>query len=209
MSPFSLPASRLYGILDTGYVAPENMAVMAQQLLEGGIKILQLRAKKSSEKEIVAMARAILPHVRAAGGIFLINDHPHLVPIVNADGAHIGQDDMTVAAARALAGKEAIIGLSTHSLEQVQQSLSQQPDYIGFGPLFTTPTKPDYKPIGLADISKAQAMVSFPIFCIGGITSKTLPQVIAAGARRVVIVSDLLKAKNPRVQARQFLERFQ
>ena len=208
MNPF-LASSLLYGILDTGYVASENMATMGRQLLQGGIQILQLRAKKSSEEEIVAMAQQILPVVRAAGGIFLINDHPHLVPIVGADGAHIGQDDMTVGEARRLAGEKAIIGLSTHSLEQVERALSQQPDYIGFGPLFVTPTKPDYKAIGLSDIVKAQAIVPFPVFCIGGMTEKTLPQVVAAGACRVVLVSALLTAKDPCVKAREFLEMLQ
>jgi len=201
-----LASSVLYGILDAGYVAPANMAAMAQQLLRGGIRILQLRAKKSSEAEIVAMAQQILPMVRAADGIFILNDHPHLVPVIGADGAHIGQDDMTVAEARQLAGEHAIIGLSTHSLEQVEQALSQQPDYIGFGPLFATPTKPDYKPIGLEEIRKVHAMVPFPVFCIGGITTKTLPQVLAAGARRVVVVSDLLKAEDPAAKVKEFLK---
>lgn len=201
-----LESCRLYGILDTGYVAHADMGRMAQLLLRGGIRILQLRAKKSSEDEILAMARQILPHVRAFRGIFLINDYPHLVPMIGADGAHIGQDDMTVSEARALAGEEAVIGLSTHSLEQVEQALSQKPDYIGFGPLFPTPTKPDYKPIGLADIAKAQTLVPFPVFCIGGITLKTLPQVLAVGAKRIVVVSDLLKTKDPTAKAQEFLE---
>ncbi|MEI6417241.1 MAG: thiamine phosphate synthase [Verrucomicrobiota bacterium] len=204
MNPL-LSSSQLYGILDTGYVAPADIGAMAQKLLRGGIRILQLRAKKSSEAEVLAMAQQILPIVRAAEGIFILNDHPHLVPIVGADGAHIGQDDMTVAEARRLAGEKAIIGLSTHSLEQVEQAVLQQPDYIGFGPLFATPTKPDYKAIGLADIPKAQAMVPFPIFCIGGITEKTLPQVVAAGVQRIVVVSDLLKAEDPCAKARKFL----
>lgn len=203
MNPL-LASSRLYGILDTGYVAPEKMLAMAEQLLQGGIKILQLRAKKSSEDQIVAMAQKISPIIRAAGGIFILNDHPHLVPVVGADGAHIGQDDMTVATARLQAGSEAIIGLSTHSLGQVEQAMSQQPDYIGFGPLFATPTKPDYKPIGLDDIAQAQAMVSFPVFCIGGINTETFSQVIAAGAKRVVVVSDLLKAEDPSAKAQEF-----
>ena len=203
-----LASCRLYGILDTGYVAPADMGVMTQKLLHGGIRVLQLRAKKSSEAEIIAMAQQILPVVRAAGGIFLINDHPHLVEVIGADGAHIGQDDMTVAQARQLAGEKALIGLSTHSLEQVERALSQQPDYIGFGPLFATPTKPDYKPIGLADIAKAQGIVPFPIFCIGGITSKTVPQVVAAGVQRVVVVSDLLKAEDPSAKAQELLKFF-
>lgn len=201
-----LPSLQLYGILDTGYVAPKKMAAVAEQLLQGGIKILQLRAKQSSEAEIVEMAQQILPLIRAREGIFILNDHPQLVPIVGADGAHIGQDDMTVAEARQLAGEKTIIGLSTHSLKQVEQAISQQPDYIGFGPLFATPTKPDYAPIGLADIAKAQAMVPFPVFCIGGITSQTLPQVIAAEAKRVVVVSDLLQAADATTKAREFLE---
>lgn len=204
-----LASSSLYGILDAGYLAPADMGAMAQKLLRGGIRILQLRAKKSSEAEICAMARQILPHVRAAEGIFILNDHPHLVPIVGADGAHIGQDDMTLGEARRLAGENAIIGLSTHSLEQVEQAVLQQPDYIGFGPLFATPTKPDYKAIGLADIEKAQAMAPFPIFCIGGITSATLPQVVEAGARRVVVVSALLTAEDPCAKARELLQLIQ
>jgi thiamine-phosphate pyrophosphorylase len=205
MNPL-LFSSQLYGILDTGYVAPDNMPSMTEQLLHGGIQILQLRAKKSSEAEIIEMAQKIIPIVRAAGGIFLINDYPHLVPIVGADGVHIGQNDKSVAEARHLAGERAIIGLSTHSLEQVEQALPQKPDYIGFGPLFATPTKPDYRPIGLADIVRVQAMVPFPVFCIGGITLETIPRVIAAGAQRLVVVSDLLTAKDPSARARQLLE---
>ncbi len=191
-----ISSSRLYGILDTGYVRAENMADVARQLLQGGVKILQLRAKKSSLEEIIAMAQQLLPLVRAAGGLFFINDYPQLVPIIGADGAHIGQDDVSVAEARRLAGKRALIGLSTHSLDQVQKALTEQPDYIGFGPLFPTPTKPDYHSIGLSDIRKAQESVPFPVFCIGGITSETLPQVLAAGAERVVIVSHLLTAED-------------
>jgi thiamine-phosphate pyrophosphorylase len=173
------------------------MGAMAQKLLRGGVDVLQLRAKKRSEAEIIAMAREILPWTRAAHIPFIINDYPHLVPIVGADGAHIGQDDRSVAEARRLAGKGAIIGLSTHSLEQVKNASLQKPDYIGFGPLFATPTKPDYIPIGIADIPIAQSMVPFPIFCIGGITLETLPQVMEAGAQRIVMVSALLNAEDP------------
>ncbi|MFZ4116684.1 MAG: thiamine phosphate synthase [Chthoniobacterales bacterium] len=192
----SLFTARIYGILDTGYVAPSAMASMADQLLRGGIDILQLRAKSSSEEEIIAMGKQILPLAKAAGVPLIINDYPHLVPVIGAQGAHLGQEDMSIEEARAILGKEALIGLSTHSLEQVKKSIAQKPDYIGFGPLFSTPTKPDYFPIGLADIAATQAMVPFPVFCIGGITLVTLPQVLQAGARRVVMVSALLKDEN-------------
>lgn len=193
----SLGKAQLYGILDTSYVAPSAMATVAQQLLRGGIDLLQLRAKKATEAEIIAMAQQILPWTRAARVPLIINDYPHLVPLIGAQGVHLGQEDMSVREARAVVGKEALIGLSTHSLEQVEKAIVEEPDYIGFGPLFATPTKPDYIPIGLADIPTAQAMVPFPVFCIGGITLATLSQVIHAGARRVVMVSALLKEKKP------------
>jgi thiamine-phosphate pyrophosphorylase len=192
----SLLKARLYGILDTGYVAPAAMGLMAQQLLRGGIDLLQLRAKDAPEAEIIAMAAQILPWTKAANVPLIINDYPHLVPLVGAQGVHLGQDDMSIREARAIVGKEALIGLSTHSLEHVEKSIAQKPDYIGFGPLFATPTKPDYIPIGLADIATAQAMVPFPVFCIGGITLATLSQVIQAGAQRIVMVSALLKDEN-------------
>ncbi|MDH4470446.1 MAG: thiamine phosphate synthase [Verrucomicrobiae bacterium] len=189
----SLLKARFYGILDTQYVMPSKMGVIAEQLLRGGIDILQLRAKESSEEEIIMMAKQILPLTQAAKVPFIINDYPHIVSIVGAQGVHLGQEDLDIREARAMLGKEGLIGLSTHSLEQVEKSLELQPDYIGFGPLFSTPTKPLYSPIGLQLITQVQERVSFPVFCIGGITLVTLPQVLQAGAKRIVMVSALLK----------------
>lgn len=191
---------RLYGILDTGYVATERMAAMASSLIAGGVDILQLRAKKQTPGEILSMARVIAPICRGAGIPFIINDHPALVREAGADGAHIGQEDMSVGEARRLAGADAIIGKSTHSLEQARASAAEQPDYIGFGPLFATPTKPDYRPIGTGEIGEVHRMLKLPVFCIGGIRLSNLENVIGAGAPRVVIVSDLLLAADPQVQ---------
>ena len=126
----------------------------------------------------------------------MINDYPDLVVETGADGVHIGQDDMSVAEARALLGPGAIIGKSTHSLAQVRGAREEAPDYIGFGPLFSTATKPDYIPIGLADIAEAHQLISCPIFCIGGIKLENLPGIVAAGARRVVVVSGILQASD-------------
>jgi thiamine-phosphate pyrophosphorylase len=188
---------RLYGILDTGYVNAERMASMARSLIEGGIDILQLRAKRESPQAILLMAREIAPICRQAGIPFILNDYPALVRESGADGAHIGQDDMSVKEARRLAGPNALIGKSTHSLEQAIITAAELPDYLGFGPLFATPTKPDYKPIGMAEIREVHDRVTLPVFCIGGIKESNLPEVIAGGARRVVIVSDLLQAPDP------------
>ena len=188
---------RLYGILDTGYVSPERMADMARSLISGGIDILQLRAKKETPEALLSMARAISPLCREAEVPFILNDYPSLVREAGADGAHVGQDDMSVQEARKLAGPGALVGKSTHSLQQALATAAESPDYIGFGPLFATPTKPDYQPIGMAEISEVHARVSLPIFCIGGIKVSNLNEVIHAGAFRVVIVSDLLKADDP------------
>lgn len=192
---------RLYGILDTGYVAPARMETMTRALIAGGIDLLQLRAKGETTGVILSMARGIAPLCRAAGIPFILNDHPELVEEAGADGAHVGQDDLSVSEARSLAGPDALIGKSTHSLGQARASIAEQPDYIGFGPLFATPTKPDYTPIGTADLAEVHASVPFPIFCIGGIRRDNLSQVVAKGARRAVIVSDLLLAPDPAEQA--------
>ena len=188
---------RLYGILDTGYVSPESMAPMAGSLIDGGVDILQLRAKKNSREEIRTMALELVPICRKAGIPFILNDHPDLVPETGADGAHVGQDDLSVAEARKLAGPRALIGKSTHSLNQVMAAVAESPDYIGFGPLFATATKPDYSPIGTEQIREVYRVIPFPVFCIGGINLGNLAAVLACGAERVVIVSDLLRAENP------------
>jgi len=192
---------RLYGIVDTGYVLQGEAPKMTELLLDGGVDIIQLRAKGCTSAHILEMASQIAPICHRLGVPFILNDYPELVQAAGANGAHVGQDDLSVAEARSLAGPEAIIGKSTHSLDQAIAAAAEIPDYIGFGPLFPTPTKPDYKAIGMAQIDIVQKQVNVPVFCIGGITLSNLPQVLRAGASRVVIVSDLLRAADPRQQA--------
>jgi len=192
-----LSECRLYAILDTGYVPSDRMIAMAYSLIAGGADILQLRAKKESREEIRTMALELSPICRKAGIAFILNDYPDLVRETGADGAHVGQDDLSVAEARRLAGPKAIIGKSTHSLDQALSAGKESPDYIGFGPLFATATKPDYTPIGTQQIQEVHRLLPFPVFCIGGINLPNLPSVLRAGAKRVVIVSDLLSAADP------------
>ncbi len=123
-----------------------------------------------------------------------MNDYAEVAAQVPVEGVHVGQDDDSVATAREKAGRAIIVGKSTHSLEQASAAQREDADYIGFGPIFATPTKPDYKPIGVKNIKRVHADVSLPIFCIGGIKVDNLGEVVAAGAKRVVIVSGLLKA---------------
>jgi thiamine-phosphate pyrophosphorylase len=200
-----LQTARLYGILDLGYVSPADVERVADAMCQGGVDLLQLRAKNCDEFEIERLANLVESITRTAGIPFLLNDFPELVPSVGAQGAHVGQDDLAVEearwrAGRALAGEvpPVVIGKSTHSLEQATAAAAEGADYIGFGPLFATPTKPGRRAIGLQEICRAHELVQIPIFCIGGIKLATLDDVIAAGARRVVIVSELLQAPDIR-----------
>ncbi len=190
----SLAEARLYGILDLGYVTEDRAVSMATLLVESGVQILQLRAKQKSSSELVPLARDLAAVCRAHRVPFILNDHPEIVAEVGADGVHVGQDDLSLAEARRLSGRWALVGKSTHSLAQAAAAAREGADYIGFGPLFPTPTKPDYTAIGLDDIEAVHAAVRLPVFCIGGIKCHNLPEVLGAGARRVVIVSGLLQA---------------
>ena len=196
---------RLYCILDLGYVPEENAETTTASLLAGGAHLLQLRAKGKDLATIERVARRLLPLCRAAGVPFILNDFPALAAALDADGVHIGQDDGPLAAAREIVGPGKLIGRSTHSLGQARAALAEGFDYIGFGPLFPTPTKAGRPAIGLHEIAAMEREVGsqIPAFCIGGITRQTLPQVLAAGARRVVIVSDLLKADHVQAATRE------
>ena len=170
--------------------------------------------RSRDETEIESLCARLIPLTESAGVPLIINDFPQLVPSVGAQGAHVGQDDFAVAdarwrAGRALAGEVPlpIIGKSTHSFEQAVAAEKEGADYIGFGPLFATPTKPGRPAIGLEDIARVHAAVRLPIFCIGGIKLENLDAILAAGARRVVIVSGLLQAPDIAGYARRVKER--
>lgn len=201
----------LYGILDLGYVDEERAEEITGDLLAGGVDILQLRAKGKDLATIGRAARKLLPICRAAKVPFILNDHPALAAEIDADGVHMGQDDGSFAAAREIVGPGKIVGRSTHSLAQARAALAEGFDYIGFGPLFPTPTKEGRPAIGLGDIAAMEGEVGskIPAFCIGGITPETLGQVLAAGARRVVVVSALLKAKDVRAATRELRGRIE
>ena len=206
----------LYGILDLGYVAIGDVERVTTEMLAGGVDVLQLRAKGREETEIEALGARVVPLTESAGVPLIINDFPQLVPSVGAQGAHIGQDDFSVAdagwrAGRALAGEVALplIGKSTHSFAQAVAAEGEGADYIGFGPLYATPTKPGRPAIGLEEIARVHATVRIPIFCIGGIKLENLEPIIAAGARRVVIVSGLLQAPDIAAYAQRVKERLQ
>lgn len=196
-----LSTALLYGIVDLGYVTAADACIAAERMCEGGVDVIQLRAKGASEEAIEMLGAELVRVTESAGVPLIINDFPHLVPSIGAQGAHVGQDDLAVSdarwrAGRALAGEvpPTIIGKSTHSLAQAIAAAEEGADYIGFGPLFPTPTKAGRPAIGLEEIRRVHEAVSIPVFCIGGIKRENLDAVLAAGARRVVIVSGILQA---------------
>jgi thiamine-phosphate pyrophosphorylase len=185
---------RLYGIVDLGYVDATAVERVTKAMIDGGVDLIQLRAKKHSVAEIVDLAESLHALTSAAGIPLIVNDHAEVAAQVPVEGLHVGQDDDSIAAARKKAGRTILVGRSTHSLEQAIAAQKEGADHIGFGPIFATPTKPDYKPIGFDQIKAAHEQVHLPIFCIGGIKIDNLGEVLAAGAKRVAIVSGLLKA---------------
>ncbi len=196
---------KLYAILDLGYVAAADAERATAALLAGGADVLQLRAKGHEPAAIEAIARRLLPICRVAGVPFIVNDHPAIAAAIDADGVHIGQDDGPLAPVRALLGPGKIIGRSTHSPDQARAAVAEGFDYIGFGPLFPTPTKLGRPGIGLGGLATVQleAGSHLPVFAIGGIKRANLPEVLAAGARNVVIVSDLLTAPDIEAATRE------
>ena len=190
----NLSDCRLYGILDLGYVGIDDAERVTKSMIDGDVDLIQLRAKEHSVEEIVDLAGKLHEVTSAAGVPLIVNDHAEVAAKVPVEGVHLGQDDDSLAHARKKAGRHVLVGKSTHSLEQAVEAEREGADYVGFGPIFATPTKPDYQPIGLTGIKRVHNEITVPTFCIGGIKIDNLGQVIAAGARRVAIVSGLLKA---------------
>ncbi len=199
----------LYCILDLGYVLETDAEQVTAAVLAGGADRLQLRAKNHDLAHIERVAKRVLPLCRAAGVPFILNDHPALAAAIGADGVHLGQDDGSLAGARKLTGAGMLVGRSTHSLTQARAALAEGFDYIGFGPLFPTPTKAGRPAIGLAEISTMERDVGvhIPAFCIGGIHPGNLSQVLDAGARRIVMVSALLQAADIQAATREVADR--
>ena len=203
----ALQRARLYAILDSAYAPPSRWPGLALQLAEGGAGIFQIRAKNMPKEEILVHARILVPLLAERGLPLILNDHPDLVEPSGAAGCHLGQDDLGIPEARKMLGSSILLGLSTHSLCQAEAGEALRPDYLGFGPIYATGTKPDYRPIGPEKIAAVAGHLTLPFFCIGGINPDRIPEVKRFGATRVCVVSHLLLAPDPAQAAREILSR--
>jgi thiamine-phosphate pyrophosphorylase len=189
-----LPASPfLYPIVDVGLVGERRVAEVVGALVQGGARILQLRAKGVSDRRLVELAREALDAAREGGALLLVNDRPDVAHIVGADGVHVGQEDLAPGDVRAVLGPDAIIGLSTHNVEQLRRAAGEPVDYVAVGPVFPTSTKAHPDPVvGLDLVREARKLVTQPLVAIGGIRQDNARAVVEAGADGVAVASALL-----------------
>jgi thiamine-phosphate pyrophosphorylase len=187
---------RLYTFIDTAYLHGRAVETIAQELCDGGSDLIQLRAKKSSPEEIRRMAEIILPITRRAQVGLVINDYPDIAREMGAECCHLGQEDLTALKFKNAELKigDLKIGLSTHSPEQAKRAMELGADYIAVGPVYATGTKPGAKPVTLEYVRWAAANVKAPWFAIGGIHLRNVDEVVAAGAKRICVVSAILNA---------------
>ena len=197
-----LRTARLYFVCEArpGGEDPEPLLRAA---LSGGVDIVQLREKQLGRDEIERAAATFRRVCDTYSAPFIVNDDPELAQACNADGVHVGQDDVSAEQARELLGPDAIVGLSTHSPEQMGASAERPVDYISAGPIWETPTKAGRPGVGLGFISHAAAHAPHPFFAIGGIDPGNAAQVVAAGARRLCVVRAIRDAAEPTAVAEQ------
>ncbi len=192
---------RLYAITDLKEEDPHILKKVTDAL-RGGIDVIQLRSKGLSDAYLLRLGRKIRKMTRKYKKLFIVNDRVDLMLAIDADGVHLGQEDLPISEARKLIGKaKKIIGRSTHSLKQAVEAECEGADYIGFGPVFATPTKPHYPTVGLKTIPKVMKQIQIPVVCIGGIDHSNIEQVVQAGARRVAVVRAIFSSSQPTLAA--------
>lgn len=183
----------IYAVIDSSYVKPDGVAGTAEVMLNAGIRLIQLRAKGWTDDVLLNAARVARGKTSEAGAVLIINDRADIALLTDADGVHLGQDDLPVEAARRLLGKGKIIGISTHDMDEALIAASNGADYISFGPVFDTATKKDaQRPKGLQALSEICSRASIPVVAVGGVSEANLKQVFESGASSAAIISDLL-----------------
>jgi len=204
------PLPRLYAILDVDLLHARGLDPLsfARAWLDAGVRLIQLRAKTMATGPMLELADALVSAGHAADARVIVNDRADVARMADADGVHVGQEDLSPASVRALVGDSAVVGLSTHTDAQVEAACDEPISYLAIGPIFESSTKTQvYAPVGLEGVSRAATRArgaGLPVVAIGGITLATVKQVIEAGAQSVAVISDLI-AGNPSQRIREFL----
>lgn len=187
----------IYAITDSKSGKNKNILDYSREILEAGVKILQYREKKKNTKEKYQEALLLRKLTRELGAVFIVNDDIYIALAVEADGVHIGQDDLPIEEVRKILGEHKIIGVSTHSPEQAKKAADSGADYIGVGPIFDTETKEDVcSTVGLEYLEYVEKNLSIPYVAIGGIKTHNLNEILNVGAKRIAMVSELVGAKD-------------
>jgi len=195
----------LYAILDKKLVGERDHKRLAEQVILGGARIIQVRNKISSSREFYDDALEVKKITTHFGIPLIINDRVDIARAVKADGVHLGQDDLPFAAARRLIGQDMILGASVHSMEEYQATLAGEPDYLGVGTIYPSQTKIGLKERGLELIKELRRVTTLPMVGIGGITVDNAAAVIQAGANGVAVISGLLDTDDVIGRAREFV----
>jgi thiamine-phosphate pyrophosphorylase len=201
---FSIP--RLYAIIDPSRAGGRLPSTIAKDLLSAGVRLIQFRDKHASSRQLYETCVELSELLRGSGGAFIVNDRADIARAVDAEGVHLGQDDLPVEMGRRILAPHQWIGCSTHSVGQVVAADRARADYIAFGPIFSTTSKENPDPVvGLEGLREARRVTRKPLVAIGGITLATARDVVAAGADSVAVIGDLLKGPELRGRAREFL----
>ena len=202
----SLP-SPLYVILDRDAARGRDVLWLLDAVLDGGCRMVQLREKRMPLADLYPLARALAERCRHAGALFIVNDRADLALAVDADGLHVGQDDLPAAVARRLLPPGKILGVSTHSPAQARQALRDEADYIAVGSIFPTGTKAQFQLVGPDLVRTLRPEIPVPLVGIGGITLDNADEVITAGADAVAVISAVCAAPEPEAATRRLMER--
>jgi thiamine-phosphate pyrophosphorylase len=201
-----LAAARLYVLID-GRGSPEEFSQLARSLVAAGVHVLQLRDKTLDDRRLLDRAKLLRAITAGTGTLFILNDRPDLSLLAQADGVHLGQEELPVGEARRIVGLGRIVGVSTHSIEQARTAVLEGADYLGVGPTFPSGTKKFASFPGLALVRQVAAEIRLPAFAIGGITQENVAQVLGAGLNRVAVGGAVVEAADPARAAKELLAR--
>lgn len=196
MKKRQLEKSHLYVIVDRKILRKRDLVRLTKSVIRGGADIIQLRDKISVDSKILREAEKLRSITKDKDTLFIINDRPDIAKKVGADGVHLGRKDLPIKLARRVLGKNSIIGLSCHNLEDVLFAKKSKADYISIGPVFKTPLKPEFKPVNLYSFKDLEKRINIPVFAIGGINYKNLKKILKMGINRVAICRGIWLSKN-------------